>query len=674
MSVLLALLLATTPAPAPAGPSVTIPLEEWEKLRDLRERPSLTVVELLRVEGSFTGRDLAMSFSGRATGRQPAVEVLDGVGYRVFACEGDALLSRGVNGSFTLTPLGPRFRVRCRVALDGSDRLEAAASAAVLEVASAVGDGELVASDGVQGARIFTVVRRIAGEGRDLPPSVAGRYRLTLLPEESRFHYLLQIRNPNRAHRRFELALRDVEHVETVDAAVAWDAEGGRYRFDLPPGESTVALSGRFTGSSFSAPVDATLQYLLLESHPLIRPDVRTEAKRVGVAEVGLPATYRGAQAFLLDGGAEVAWQATRLEALKTAGLAVGSLQQVFFLGVDGKARGQASFQVDNQGAPALVLPLDGEPTFASVGGEAAFLTRDAEGRLLLPLSQGVQEVAVQDARPFSAGLGFAVARLDLPRVGVPASRATVELRYPEEWIPVYEELPPAVRLHLLQAGQAVLLAALAVALERLLALLALTRRRRVLLAALVVLAAAFSRAVLGWALFLSGGALLALLVLVIVRRVGGARLPLVLAGVGAAGIVALSLGSVLWERVPQRASVAASNVAKLYEFEDGTVGGVVGGVASPAASPAPRAARQGYQGLPARIELPEGARRTTFSREMLPGDGPRRATVVLAAARLVAALTWATLLAALGVAFVLRRDLVRGARELVARVGKPAA
>lgn len=656
------------------GPAVTLPLAEYEKLRQLRERPSVTVVELLRVEGSFGKRDLAISFSGRASGTLPTVAVLGGDGFRLHSCEGDALVARTEDGPFALTPLAPRFKARCRVALDGSDRLAAQATRAVLEVASGVEDGELVASGGA-GEREISVVRRLAGRAEELPPSVAGRYRVTLLPEETRFTYRLEVRNPNRGHRRFELALREAEHVESVNAPVAWDAEGGRYRFDLPPGECAIELEGRLTGAVFAPPVEATLQYLLVESHPLIRAEVASGAKRVGVGEVGLSARYRGAQAFLLEGKKDVSWKGVRLEALKTAGFAVPSLRQVFFLGADANARGEADVAVENQGAPALAVPMAGEPTFASVSGEPAFLTRDEKGRLFLPLAQGPQQVVVQDRRPFRARLGLAAASLDLPAIGVPASRARVELRYPAEWIPLYEELAPGARQHLLRRGEAILLLALLGLGERLLAALGLSRRRRWLLAGAVTLAAAFSSAVLWLGLALSAAPLAAWGAWAVLRRLSGLRLAAGLSAVAAVALlVVLGAMSLSGEaHAPARDDYAnvgkAMMRSRLSALEDERKAEAP---AAPAAAPG-LSDNASYQGLPARIDLPAGARRTVFTRELLATDAPRRVFVLLADARLVTALGWGTALLALAVAALLRRDLVRGARAFAERFATAA-
>lgn len=678
MSILLSLLLAAEVA----GPNVTLPLEEYEKLRQLRERPSITVVDLLRIEGSFGRRDLAVTIQGRAAGTQPTAEVLDGEGFRLYGCSGDALVTRAESGRFALTPLAPRFAARCRIALDGSDRLEATALAAVLDVASTVADGELVGNGGT-GERAFSVVRRLAGGDAVLPPSVAGRYKVTLLPEETRFQYRFEVRNPNRGRHRFTIPLREAEHVESVDAPVAWDKDGGSYRFDLPPGESVIELKGRLTGSSFAPPVVASLQYLLLESHPLIRAEVAGMPKRVGVAEVGLGAEHRGAQAFLLEAGRELAWKTVRLEALKTAGLAIANLEQVFFMGAAGEVRGETRLAIDNQGAPALELPVQGEPTFASVADEPAFLTRTESGRLFLPLGQGQQTVVVQSKLGFRSALGIAVASLQLPQPGAPASQASVELRYPQEWHPVYEELSPESRLGSPGVGALAMLAFLAFLTERALALLQIHARRRYLLAGSISLASGFAPLLYRIVVFVTVLIFLAAAAAWLWKRLSGPRLVAALAALPALALLGAIAGSMLVDEIVPGAA-ASAHVMRRFEAEseyaaasapmlnnvvrkekgDAAVGAA--GAVSTFASPAE------YQGLPARMEIPRGARQTVFSRQLLATDVPRRAFVILASSRLVALLTWLTALLALGLLIRSRGELGQGARNLVARLRAP--
>lgn len=677
MTLLVALLLsAADPA---TSHQVSIPLEDYEKLRRQSERPALTVVDLLQVDGSFARRDLTVTLSGRAAGSWPTAEVLAADGMRLHSCEGEALLSRAESGAFAVTPLAQRFKLRCKVALDGSDRLAAQATGAVLEVTSTVADGELVASGDGEG-RSFSVVRKISGaEQQALPPAVTGRYLVTLMPDEVRFAYRLEVRNPARGHRRFEVDLSHGEQVEQVQTQIPWDAEGGKYRFDLPPGETVLVLDGRLGGTRFLPPVQASLQYLLLESHPLIRPELTTSAKRVGVGETGLASRFRGAQAFLLDGeGAEVSWTVTRLQALKTAGLALHQLDQVFFLDASGTARGETTLSIDNQGAPSLSLPSAAQPTFASVGGEPAFLTHDKDGKLFLPLAQGAQEVVVQDARAFGHQLGFGVASLDLPRPGVPASRAHVQLRYPVEWVPIYEELPPRSRWHLPGTATWLALALLLALAERLLALAGLSRGRRWLLALCLALAAAFAPALRSAAIGLCALAWLALGAAAVVRRLQGAARVVVLLAGGAVVLVALlafwagngpfpgaapepqSQSDYAVTNLARKSMMAPPAPAPAQDAVLQAQGGEAAGV---------RGAAGGYEGLPAKIEIPPGARQSDFQRELLATDAPRPVVVVMIASRVLSALSAAAVILLLAVAALLRRDLVAGGRALAGRL-----
>lgn len=670
MSILLALVLAAEAA----GPNVTLPLAEYEKLRQLRERPSITVVDLLRVEGSFGRRDLAVTIQGRASGTQPTTEVLDGEGFRLFACSGDALVTRAESGRFALTPLAPRFEARCRIALDGSDRLEATALASVLDVASTVADGELVANGG-GGERSFSIVRRLAGTDAVMPPSIAGRYKVTLLPEEARFQYRFEVRNPNRSRHRLAIPLREAEHVETVNAPVAWDKEERSYRFELPPGESTIELAGRLTGESFAPPIDATLQYLLLESHPLIRAEVAGATKRVGAGEVGLPATYRGAQAFLLEGRRDVTWKTVRMEALKTAGLALSELEQVWFLGAAGEVRGETRLTIDNQGAPALELPVQGEATFASIDGEPTFLTRSAAGKLFLPLAQGAQTVAVQSKRAFRGAFGVAGVSLELPVVGPPASQASVELRYPREWTPVYEELTPESRFRL--SGDLLRLVVLLVLAERVLAVLRLSTRRRWILSGAVAVAGALSLIVTQLTLAVVVLTFGARVFEWLRRRYRGARL-------GVAGAITVLAALALLQAVgggsllPDR-----GESAHVYEDKESYGLGNVMKRAAPKAPPAESDAMASvppqpppgvgdYQGLPAQIQIPQGWRSGSFTRQLLSTDSPRTAYVLLISTRLVGLLTWLAALGVLGLGFLWRVELSACVMSFVARLRAP--
>jgi hypothetical protein len=127
-------------------------------------------------------------------------------------------------------------------------------------------------------------------------------------------------------------------------------------------------------------------------------------------------------------------------------------------------------------------------------------------------------------------------------------------------------------------------------------------------------------------------------------------------------------------------ASKMQSEVAKMHKGpardEEGAVGGVVEAeVLGDGAMPSQEAKPRGYEGLPAKIQIPWGARQTTFERDLLSTDAPRPVFVVLVASRFAAALVTVAALAVLALALAMRRDLSAGARTFAARFRRaPAA
>ncbi|MCS6915042.1 MAG: hypothetical protein RMK29_05485 [Myxococcales bacterium] len=113
--------------------------------------------------------------------------------------------------------MAPRFRLACRIAVSGSDRLQMDTTPHVLFVESLIRDGEYAGSDDATGRRSISVVRRTPGAPA-VPPAATARYLISLLPEETRFRYVLELRNPNRTSQPFDIALRSGEHVQQVDA------------------------------------------------------------------------------------------------------------------------------------------------------------------------------------------------------------------------------------------------------------------------------------------------------------------------------------------------------------------------------------------------------------------------------------------------------------------------
>jgi hypothetical protein len=659
-------LIAVSAAAQDAGSRVSVPLSEYEALKNAQSRASVTVVDSLRLGGSFKGRDLDISFVGRAAGTLPPIDVLtSAAGIVVFGCDGDGIVSRGDAGAFRLTPLAPRFTVRCKLAARGSDRLEMWSTSSVLWVESNVADGEFVlGSEGQDGRRQFSVVRRVtaAAEGQTLAPSATGRYRITLRPDETRFLYQIEVHNPNRARQMFEVAMVSGEQVQQVDAPVPYDVPSGRHRFDLPPGDTVLKISGSLAGSSFQPPIQASVQYCVLESHPLLRPVVVGEPKRVSPQEVAIATQYRGAQAFIVGPGERIVWKATKLEALRTTSFAVRQVIHNFFLPADGPVLGESTLSIDNQGASDVSLPMTSQPTFASLQGEPVLLTKNDQGHLWLPIAQGQQELVVQHRQPYHRVAGFGFATLTLPQVPVPATKGNVILRYPADWYPLYESFLSETRVWTPDAGEILGGLFFFVWTERVLLALGLRLRRRLLLAAALTLAVMSW----GWALavvLVADIVVTAVVVWPAIRRRGlGIGIGVAVALIAVfLFMIAIAIPSLLRARVastPYPASAAYDRAMSAPEAEK-------------KAELTRNAAEQSYQGLPARFDMPNGVRVTGFERELLETDTPRAAHVVMISQTLLGWLQGLVVLIALALVWRARGELGHGwkARREAARV-----
>jgi hypothetical protein len=609
---------AAEPSPPAAASQVVLPLAEYERLQS---KPSVTVIDTLRVSGSFQGHDLTMQLSGRASGLLPRVEVLSGPsGVRIYACEGDAILSRTSSGSFELVPQAAKFSLRCRVATAGSDRLQLESAPSVLWVESQVQDGELINLEEARdnsGRRTFAIVRVTPGASDVVKPTATARYHITLQPEGTLFTYQFEVRNPNRSHQPFVVRLGSGEHVQTVDTSASSELIGSEYHFQLPPGELTIKLTGTLQQPRLSPAVQASVQYLLLESHPLLRPSITTLAQRISAAETGLPVQYRGAYGFLLSPTDTVVWQTAQLEALRTTSFAVNLSEHVFFLSSDGQALGESVLRLDNQGSPALKLATRAEPTFASLQQEPVFLTKNSDGALWLPLGQGPQEVVVQHRQPLVRTLGLGIGTLWLPELDEPASRAHIQLRYEAQWVPLYEEFTPELRLPGLSIGEVLGFLFLVVLTERLLAALGLGRTPRILLGLMLGLGAMTS----GWWMALLCTADLAGWGLLGLPWLLGRKWNVwsVVLGLGMGGFLCLVVASVLLTSRASSPPAPEYRSASLVSDELKESNRPAGGPAAKSEeAPGGSAGAAAYQGLPAKFVMPTGSNHSSFSREML--------------------------------------------------------
>ncbi|HEX9984159.1 MAG TPA: hypothetical protein VGF69_12905 [Thermoanaerobaculia bacterium] len=601
---------------------VTIPLDQYDQLRRTSESPSTTVVDTILVSGSFAERTLAIAFRGRSTGTRPAVRAMEQANdVTISGCTGNGIVSRAGKGTFDVIPLAETFDVKCELRISGSDRLRAHVPAGVLALRSTVTDGELVVGDEDNaGARDVTLVRHVAGSDQVLSATATGRYLITLLPDATRFRYAVDVHNPNRTTSTLNVGLQSNEHLQQIDSAASYEVNGAQYIFSIPPGDSTITMTGELRGTSFVAPVKASLQYVVIESHPLLRPKVDTAAKRISLGETGVTPQYRGAVAFE-TGSERIGWQVTRLQALHAISYAVTAAQHTFFIPVDGPVLGESQFDVRNQGAAELVLPPKPEPTYVSLGDEPVLMTKNAAGGLTVPLSQGEQSVLAQHRQTLGRTLGFTGGTITIPQLDVAATQTTLALRYPDEWLPLYQSFASGARVAMPTAGQLLLFLFLVVWIERMLAWTGVPLRRRLAIALLAALGASIVTT------FLAATVLffLCLTAVWVWSQSGTRRLVLLLSGGALLFIVAFAM-------------FLGTNVASKNEY--GYESSTAVTREAPAAADVTKVARvdqqPSYQGLPAKFTLPNGERHTFFSQELLQAGKPQTARIVAVSLSLV--------------------------------------
>jgi hypothetical protein len=610
--------------PPAAASQVTIPLDSYDALRRNSESPSTTVIDTILLAGGFREKNLTITFRGRTTGTRPLVKAMQETNdVTISGCEGSGIIARSGKGAFDVVPLADAFEVRCDLRISGSDRLKMHVTPSVLAVVSNVADAELVSGDeDGEGARDYTLVRHVSGPGETLAATATGRYLITLLPDATRFRYSIDVHNPNRTTSSMELVLQSNEHLQQIDSAAPYEVTSNHYAFSIPPGDSTITLTGELRGTSFIAPVRASLQYLVLESHPLLRPTVQTPAKRISLGETGVTPQYRGAVAFE-TGTERIGWKVTRLQALHAISYAVQAAQHEVFVPIDGPVLGESTFAVRNEGAPELVLPQQPEPTYVSLNEDPVLMTKNAAGELTVPLSQGPQQVLVQHRQPLARRFGFAIGHIAVPQLAVPATDTSLHLRYPGQWVPLFETFASRARVWTPTAVEILLFALLILWIERLLAWLGYPLRRRVVVAIVAALAASMVTSLMIVVLIAFGALTVVWIAAQPTRpRIAYASL------LAAATLLLLMFISLV--RPAQRSAkydvsssenvmtdTAASDTTMSSRDENEAPAGS-GGLASVT-----------YQGLPAKFTLPGGLRRSAFSQELLRTDRPQRAFVI---------------------------------------------
>jgi hypothetical protein len=563
----------------------------------------------------------------------------------------------------------------------------------VADVSSAVADGAVNVEPGTDGTTLVHIahpapVANEAALGEDVPPTLVGRYLLTVLPDDVRFRWELSVHNPNRRAVHFTVPARADEKLEGLETTAHHEATAAGFSVELPPGDTALTVIGAMTGTHFQPPVEAAAQLVLVDSHPLLRLDLNTDGKRVSPEETGLQAQYRAAQGVLLARGQGLTWKPQVLRTLTAARYSVRNARTLFFVGADGALLGQSSIALENEGAPELTLPMKGTPEFASIGGTSVPLTHTDDGQLRLPLSHGEQNIVVQHRGALKTGFGLAAGTLELPGLGTPATYSNVELRTGRDWSPLFVTF--AGQRWFALPGIADLLLTLLFGLwaVHLLVSFGVNRRPAMALGALTAVLAASTEAAHWPVLFgLAGGSMLWVVAwlreskvrlvapsgLVGISMVLGLGMLLMVGGVTLFGdnirrLFGMSADALAGDDHVAQGSTSSADDSGLTRKTMKSFGAATGYESVAAAQPS-------YQGVGAQRELPLGRRSVSLSQEMADTTAPTAASVVLISTALVQGGYALLHVLAVALAFMMRRQLLAGLKVQLERLfGRPAA
>jgi hypothetical protein len=292
-----------------------------------------------------------------------------------------------------------------------------------------------------------------------------------------------------------------------------------------------------------------------------------------------------------------------------------------------------------------------------SLGEEPVLMTKNAAGQLTVPLSQGEQQVLVQHRQPLRRGFGFAVGSVAVPQLSEASTQTTVTLSYPAQWVPLFEKFASRAKVWTPGPGDVLLILALALWIERLLAWLAMPAPHRFVIAVLAALAASLVNTFLALMVLACAALTIAWIMSLSMRpRIVFATLFIGATGLGLLMMMAGSRSGGYRKYDMPTSTEESANYAALPK-----------GVPVRAAPPPPPPGSV-YQGLPAKFTLPGGHHHSTFSQELLRADRPQRAFVFAVS---VALTNWIGVLIALLVMVIVwrdRRELAQAIRERLAR------
>jgi hypothetical protein len=174
------------------------------------------------------------------------------------------------------------------------EKIEVGFLSPALRVSHEIQEGDVILQDSPS-AGATVIITSLAGVSVKpiREPIGAGRYRITILPNQNNFEYAFVFDNPNRGRVETAIPLANNEAIRAVNTSNAYREEDKTVKVELLPGTNQVQIVGTLSGEHFRTPLPFDEQYLVVENHPMLNVTVQTAAKRISPKDTGVPYTCR---------------------------------------------------------------------------------------------------------------------------------------------------------------------------------------------------------------------------------------------------------------------------------------------------------------------------------------------------------------------------------------------
>lgn len=418
-------------AGAPAPSTVTVPIDEYLGLRKNAELERVTSLENVTLRGKF-GKALSLTFQGRCSGGYAAKEVLQvDDRFTLGDCKGDAILDVS-GGKYRLVPLAKTFKLSCELRAANWSGLEIDVKNALAFTSSVTGAEVLAEKSGDGRHVILTEKSRTARPSGEVTGTA--KYRITVKPEETEFRYVLRLTNPSRGRRAFRLPFRNGEIVQKARGIASFEEQEKGITLNLTPGDNELVLQGRFVGAKFVPLLPSEQQMLLVESHPTLLLTAEGKGRRVSPTDAELRPQFTNARAYILGKGSELSWTTRKLDVLEATGFAVSSASYRYYLPENGAPVVEATYTVNNQGTPEVGLDVPGTPTYLEVNGSPQVLYKSPEGKMLVQLPPGQSSFMLQYRPERKNDVAVTSVGEQLVKPEAVLSNVSISLLTPSKW------------------------------------------------------------------------------------------------------------------------------------------------------------------------------------------------------------------------------------------------